>query len=42
MNMRLAQRRAEDYRRFIPEWPALWQSFARDAARIEAALKGST
>ena len=38
--LRIAQRRASDYKRFLPEWPALWQSFQRDAERIEAALKG--
>ena len=38
--LRIAQRRAADYKQFILEWPALWQSFQRDAERIEAALKG--
>lgn len=38
--LRIAQRRADEYRRFIPEWPALWQSFQRDAEQIKAAMKG--
>jgi hypothetical protein len=40
------QRKAEDraalYRHLLPEWPALADSFARDAARIAAALKAKS
>lgn len=32
---RRARDRAELYRHFIPEWPALWQSFEREAERLE-------
>ena len=35
-NLRL---RAEDYRRFIPQWPALWQSLLRTADELEATMK---
>lgn len=33
--------RVADYKRFMPEWPALWQSqsFERTANELEAALK---
>ena len=31
--------RAASYRRFIPDWPALWQSFEREAAQLRAAEK---
>jgi len=35
-NLRL---RVEDYRRFIPQWPALWQSLLRTADELEATMK---
>ena len=31
--------RASDYRRFLPEWPALWKSFERDAQVMREQLK---
>lgn len=37
--LRKLQHRAELYRQFIPGWPALAESFEREAARIAAALK---
>jgi hypothetical protein len=30
----IAQWHADVYRALIPEWPALWQSFAREARRL--------
>ena len=39
ISLRKAKACAELYRHFIPEWPALAESFERDAARIEKALK---
>ena len=30
------QRRAELYRQFIPDWPALWQSLEREAKAVLA------
>lgn len=36
---RQARERAEMYRHFIPQWPALAESFEREAAQIEAAAK---
>lgn len=38
-SLRKLERRAELYRHFFPEWPALAQSFEREAERIAAALK---
>lgn len=32
----LLQNRADNYRLFMPEWPALWQSFEREAAAMRA------
>lgn len=37
--MRSAEYRAEMYRRFIPDWPALAEAFEREAKRLAAALK---
>lgn len=37
-----AQRRAELYKRFLPEWPALAESFAREAKAIADALRGKS
>ena len=36
--MRSAEYRAEMYRRFIPGWPALAETFEREAKRLAAAL----
>ena len=38
----LAQRRVDMYRRFLPEWPALADSYARDVQRLTEALKVKT
>lgn len=37
-----AERRAELYKRFLPEWPALAESFAREAKAIADALRGKS
>jgi hypothetical protein len=38
-SLAMLEKRAESYRRFLPEWPALAQAFEREAARVAAALK---
>lgn len=37
--LRSAEYRAEMYRRFIPGWPALAETFEREAKRLAEALK---
>lgn len=34
----LLEHRAENYRHFIPEWPALWQDILREAAEVRRSL----
>lgn len=41
-SVRTLQQRADQYRRFLPEWPALAESFAREAKAIADALRGKS
>lgn len=38
--VRMLRQRAEMYRHFLPEWPALAESFEREAAALAEKLKG--